>query len=152
MKVVNHVYPTFDQLMPVAKDPTPGPIAMVNLLRFRDKAEYSDGRPDDISGRDAYMRYIAEMGPIVEAAGGRFLFSGDVKGLVIGEVEELWHAVGIAEYPSRIDFHRIATSPEVQAIGVHREAGLAGQLLILTVGQVLPPLRRGASVDDPPAH
>lgn len=141
MKVANHVYPTFEQLMPLAQDPTPGPIAMVNLLKFRDKAEYRDGRPEDISGREAYMRYAAQMGPIVEAAGGRFLFSGNVEGLVVGEVEELWDAVGIVEYPSRADFHRIATSPEVQAIGVDREAGLAGQLLILTIGQVLPPMR-----------
>ena len=141
MKVVNQVYPRFDQLTPLAQDPTPGPIAMVNLLRFRAKAQYRDGRPDDISGRDAYMRYVAEMGPIVEAAGGRFLFSGDVQALVIGEVEDLWDAVGIAEYPSRAAFHRIATSPEVQVIGVHREAGLAGQLLIMTVGEVFPPTR-----------
>jgi len=138
MKVVNHLYPTFEQLMPLADDPTPGPIAMVNLLKFRDKAQYQDGPGDEVSGRDAYMRYVAEMVPIVEAAGGRFLFSGEVRGLIIGEVEEPWDAVGIAEYPSRAAFHRIATSPEVQAIGVHREAGLAGQLLILTLGQVLP--------------
>ena len=141
MNVVNHVYPKFEQLMPLAQDPTPGPIAMVNLLKFHDKAQYADGRRDNVSGREAYMRYVAEMGPIVEAAGGRFLFSGEVKGLVIGEVEELWDAVGIAEYPSRAEFHRIATSPEVQAIGVHREAGLAGQLLILTIGQVFSPVR-----------
>ncbi len=141
MKVVNQMYPRFDQLTPLAQDPTPGPIAMVNLLRFRDKAQYRDGRPDDISGRDAYMRYVAEMGPIVESAGGRFLFSGNVQALVIGEVDELWDAVGIAEYPSRAEFHRIATSPEVQAIGVHREAGLAGQLLIMTVGEAFPPAR-----------
>jgi uncharacterized protein (DUF1330 family) len=133
MKVVNSVYPTFEQLMPLAEDPTPGPIAMVNLLKFRDQAQYADGRDENISGREAYMRYVAEMRGIVEGAGGRFLFSGEVKGLVIGEVEELWDAVGIAEYPSRAAFHRIATSPEVQAIGVHREAGLAGQLLIPTV-------------------
>ena len=36
------------------------------------------------------------------------------------------------EYPSRAAFQRIATLPEVQAIGVHREAGLEGQLLIMT--------------------
>ncbi|MBI3783475.1 MAG: DUF1330 domain-containing protein [Deltaproteobacteria bacterium] len=141
MKVVNHVYPKFEQLMPLAQDSTPGAIAMVNLLKFHDKAQYGDGRSENISGRDAYMRYVAEMGPIVEAAGGRFLFSGDVKGLVIGEVEELWDAVGIAEYPSRAEFQRIATSPEVQAIGVHREAGLAGQLLIMTIGEMFPPMR-----------
>jgi len=141
MKVVNRVYPYAEKIMPLAQDQTPGPIAMVNLLKFRDKAEYPDGRSENISGREAYMRYAAEMGPIVAKAGGRFLFSGEVKDLVIGEVEELWDAVGIAEYPSRADFHRIATSPEVQAIGVHREAGLAGQLLILTIGEVLPPMR-----------
>ena len=138
MKVANQVYPTAEQLMPLAQDPTPGPIAMVNLLKFRKKAVYRDGRPDDISGREAYMRYAAAMRTIVEAAGGRFLFSGSVKALVIGEVEELWDDVGIAEYPSRAAFHRIATSPEVQAIGVHREAGLAGQLLILTIAWALP--------------
>ena len=132
MKVVNRMYPDGEQIMPLMQDRTPGPIAMVNLVKFRDKARYDDGRPDDISGREAYLRYVAEMVPLVQAAGGRFLFSGDVGQLVIGEVEELWDAVGIVEYPSRAEFHRLATSPEVQAIGVHREAGLAGQLLILT--------------------
>src|SRR5262249_8111562 len=103
------------------------------LLKFRPRAQYPDGRSDDVSGYDAYMRYIAAMRTIVEDAGGRFLFSGDVEALVIGDVEEPWDAVGIVEYPSRAVFHRLATSSEVQAIGVHREAGLAGQLLIMTV-------------------
>jgi uncharacterized protein (DUF1330 family) len=141
MNVVNHVYPSSQQLMPLAQDPTPGPIAMVNLLKFHDKAQYKDGRSENISGREAYMRYIADMGPIVEVAGGKLLFFGDVKGLVIGEVEKLWDAIAIAEYPSRAEFHRIATSPDVQAIGSHREAGLAGQLLLLTIGRVFPPMR-----------
>jgi hypothetical protein len=34
------------------------------------------------------------------------------------------------EYPSRAAFVEIATSPEVAAIGIHRKAGLKGQLLI----------------------
>jgi uncharacterized protein (DUF1330 family) len=139
MNVVNQVYPTFDQLLPLAGNPTPGPIAMVNLLKFRDRAQYGDGRAEEISGREAFLRYVTAMRPIVEAAGGRFLFSGDVEQLVIGEVEELWDAVGVVEYPSRAAFQRIATSPEVQAIGLDREAGLAGQLLILTIGQEFPP-------------
>jgi hypothetical protein len=45
--------------------------------------------------------------------------------------------VGLVEYPSRAEFFRIATSAEVQAIGVHREAGLAGQLLIPLTPQQL---------------
>lgn len=133
MNVVNHVYPTTEQLVPLLTDTTPGPIAMLNLVKFRDRAAYTDGRPDDVSGREAYLRYATEMRKIVEAAGGRFVFMGDVGSVIIGEVEDPWDAVGIVEYPSRAVFHRLATSPEVQAIGVHREAGLAGQLLILTV-------------------
>ena len=137
MNVVNRVYPSFEQLAPLADSSKPGPIAMVNLVKFREKAAYPDGRPDDVSGREAYMRYAAAMQPIVEGAGGRFLFTGDVEALVLGDADELWDAVGIVEYPSRAVFHRIATSPEVQEIGVHREAGLEGQLLILTVAGAL---------------
>ncbi len=133
MNVVNVLYPNPEQIMPLATDETPGPIAMLNLLKFRERAEYRDGRADDISGREAYMRYAAQMQRIVEAAGGRFIFGGDVAGLVVGTVEDLWDVVGLVEYPSRAEFFRIATSPEVQAIGIHREAGLAGQLLIPTV-------------------
>jgi uncharacterized protein (DUF1330 family) len=126
------MYPSYEQIAPLAQDGDGGPIAMVNLLKFRDRAVYEDGRPDDISGRAAYMRYATEMRKIVEAAGGSFAFSGDVHGVIVGEVEEAWDLVGIAVYPSRAAFYRLATSAEVQEIGVHRTAGLAGQLLILT--------------------
>lgn len=136
MNVVNQVYPNGAQLRALLEDKTPGPIVMVNLLAFRERAAYADGR-DGGSGRDAYMRYAAAMRPIVEGAGGRFLFWADVQSVVIGEVGEPWDAVGIVEYPSRAEFHRIATSPEVQAIGVHREAGLAGQLLVMTTAHDL---------------
>lgn len=132
MLVTNQLYPTVEQLQPLAVAADDGPICMLNLLRFRPRAEYADGRAEDISGRAAYLRYAAAMRAIVEAAGGRFLFMGRVAAVVIGQVEDAWDDVGIVEYPSRAAFHRIATSPEVQAIGVHREAGLAGQLLILT--------------------
>jgi len=137
MKVVDQMYPSMEQLAPLAESTAPGPIAMVNLIKFRARAAYPDGRPDNISGREAYMRYAAAMRSIVETAGGKFVFAGDVGSLIIGEVEALWDAVGIVEYPSRAAFHRIATSPEVQAISIHREAGLAGQLLILTTASRL---------------
>jgi len=132
MKVENAVYPTADGLQALGHDPSPGPIAMLNLLKFRNKALYKDGRPDDISGFEAYQRYATPMTKIVEREGGRILFVGTVKGVVIGEVGEVWDVAAIMEYPSRSAFQRIATLPEVQAISVHREAGLEGQLLIMT--------------------
>jgi uncharacterized protein (DUF1330 family) len=133
MRVENAVYPTAERIKSLSGEKAAdGPIAMVNLLKFRAKAVYKDGRPDEISGREAYMRYATEMRKIVEGAGGRFVFAGSIDALVIGEVEELWDVAAIVEYPSRAAFQQLVMSPEVQAIGVHREAGLAGQLLILT--------------------
>lgn len=132
MKVENAVYPTVEELQSLAADASPGPIAMLNLLRFRKKAFYKDGRPDDISGSLAYQRYASAMMQIVEREGGKFLFAGAVKDVVIGAVEEVWDVAAIVEYPSRAAFIRIVNLPEVHAIAIHREAGLEGQLLIMT--------------------
>ncbi len=132
MKVENAVYPTPEQMKAFTDQTVEGPFVMVNLLKFREKAVYKDGRPDNISGAEAYMRYAEKMRKIVEREGGRFLFGGEVRGLIIGEVDELWDIVGIMEYPSHKEFMRIVSLPEVHEISVHREAGLAGQLLIQT--------------------
>jgi uncharacterized protein (DUF1330 family) len=134
MKVENAVYPTAEGIRALGQDKSPTKIAMLNLLKFRDKAAYKDGRADNISGREAYMRYGNAMTKIVEREGGRILFTGKIAGLVIGEVEGLWDVAAIMEYPSRAAFQRIVTLPEVAEIGVHREAGLEGQLLIMTEG------------------
>ena len=132
MKVENALYPAADGLAALSRDASSGKIAMLNLLRFREKAVYKDGRVENISGREAYMRYALPMTKIVEREGGRVLFTGRVAGLVIGAVEGLWDVAAIMEYPSRAAFQRIVTLPEVQEISAHREAGLEGQLLIMT--------------------
>lgn len=131
MKVENHLLPRGEQLMALAQDES-GPIVMVNLLKFRKKAQYADGRDPELSGREAYNRYAVEVVKLVRALGGEILFSGDVKSLVIGQVESLWDEVALAQYPSRAAFVKMAMSPECMAIGVHREAGLEGQLNIET--------------------
>ncbi|MGA6971487.1 MAG: DUF1330 domain-containing protein [Candidatus Binatus sp.] len=132
MKVENAVYPAPAGIQALGQDSSSTKIAMLNLLKFRDKAIYKDGRPDDISGREAYQRYATPMTKIVEREGGRVLFAGKIAGLVIGEVGQLWDLAAIMEYPSRAAFQRIVTLPEVAQISVHREAGLEGQLLIMT--------------------
>jgi uncharacterized protein (DUF1330 family) len=132
MKVENAVYPTADGIQALARDTSSAKIAMLNLLKFREKAVYKDGRADDISGREAYQRYSIAMTKIVEREGGRILFAGKIAGVVIGEIEGVWDVAAIMEYPSRAAFQRIVTLPEVNEISVHREAGLEGQLLIMT--------------------
>jgi uncharacterized protein (DUF1330 family) len=130
MNVENALYPTADRIADLTADSSGQPIVMLNLLKFRERAQYADGRAADLSGRDAYMLYGAKMQQVVEREGGRMIFSGAIMSLVIGTVNEMWDVAALVEYPSSAAFARIVTSPEVAAISVHRAAGLAGQLLM----------------------
>jgi uncharacterized protein (DUF1330 family) len=130
VNVENAVYPTHSRVEALMADESDGPVVMLNLLKFRDHAVYPDGRATDLTGRQAYDRYAAPMQKVIEGGGGRVLFGGNVASLVIGEVDDLWDACVLVEYPSAAAFAAIVTSPEVAEIGVHRAAGLEGQLLI----------------------
>lgn len=130
MKVENHVYPTQERIKTLMGDSSGEPIVMLNPLRFKDKAVYADGRATTLTGREAYQLYGSAMQKVVEKHGGKFLFGGQIASLVIGEVDDMWDLCALVEYPSAAAFARIATSPEVDEIGVHRAAGLEGQLLI----------------------
>jgi uncharacterized protein (DUF1330 family) len=128
--VENAVYPTHSRVEAMMADASSGPVVMLNLLRFRTKAVYPDGRPTDLTGSQAYDLYAAAMQKVIENGGGRVLFGGDIASLVIGDVEDEWDTCILVEYPSAAAFAAIVTSPEVAEIGVHRVAGLEGQLLI----------------------
>jgi hypothetical protein len=132
MKVVNSVLPTSEQFQDFFGSTEDGPFVMVNLLKFKEKAEYEDGSEPELSGREAYGRYGVEVAKLVTLLGGKIRYSGAVTGLMIGEVEEPWDAVALAEYPSLAAFQKMALSPEMHAIEHHRKAGLAGQLNIRT--------------------
>lgn len=134
MQFTNELYPSEDWQLQATREKGPaGPIVMVNLLKFRPRAQYEDARPCDLSGRDAYMLYALAVVPLLAGVGGRLLFAADVSLLMIGQVEPLWDQVALAEYPDRAALMRMATSAEYQEIAAHRIAGLAGQLNIETV-------------------
>ena len=132
MDVKNAVMPSQAQFVEFFGAPEDGPFVMVNLLKFHDKAQYADGAEPDLSGREAYARYGAEVSKLVEGLGGKIVYSGDVTGLMLGEVEDLWDMVALAQYPSLEAFKTMALSPAMHAIEHHRVAGLAGQLNIRT--------------------
>ena len=106
------------------------PILMVNLLKFKDKAEYEDGRATNLTGREAYEIYVTETREHLANVGAELILSGEVSGLLLGEVEELWDAFGVARYPSRKAMIAMARNPAYIESEKHRAAGLAGQLNI----------------------
>ena len=132
MDVKNAIMPGPAQIAEFFGAPEGGPFVMVNLLKFKPKAEYPDGTDAHLTGREAYARYGDEVSKLVEGLGGRIRYAGAVTGILIGDVEDLWDMVALAEYPSLAAFQKMAMSPEMHASEHHRVAGLAGQLNIRT--------------------
>ena len=132
MKYSNSVYPNNEQIKGFLEPGPEGPICLVNLLKFKPRAEYEDGRESTLTGREAYDLYEAGITKILQGVGGYIGFIGEVERLALGEVEELWDAVALAVWPSRQVMFEVMQSEEMQAISGHRTAGLAGQLNIET--------------------
>ena len=109
------------------------PIYMVNLLKFKDKAEYEDGRETDLTGIEAYQKYGRAVSKLVQDYGGSVVFAGHVTHLALGQIEELWDEVAIVTYPNRGALLAMSSSDAWREASVHRSAGLAGQLNIETV-------------------
>lgn len=135
------IYPSSDQIQAlVAGEDDGSPVVMVNLLRFKPRADAPD---ENLSGEEAYRRYAEAMVPFVLSKGGRFIWSGRVNCQVIGSGGEEFHTVAIMEYPSRKVFVEIATDPFVAKIGAHRAAGLEMQWLLATTTDDESPVRSG---------
>ena len=132
MQVTNAVFPPIEQAMAFFAGPDDGAFVMVNLLKFKPKAEYEDGSDADLTGAEAYACYGKAVQACLAAVGGEQVYAGPVTGLLLGEVEELWDMVALARYPSLAAMQAMIASPDYQAIEHHRKAGLAGQLNIRT--------------------
>ena len=131
MEVANSLRPNAAQMQGFSDGAREGStIYMLNLLKYRDKAEYADGRNTALSGREAYALYTQGVRELLKEFGGSLTFKARVERLTIGEVEDLWDDVAIAVYPSRAAMLQMMQSDKMQEIGQHRSAGLAGQLNI----------------------
>jgi uncharacterized protein (DUF1330 family) len=128
-------YPNADQIGALLASTEPGPVVMVNLLKFKDRADAPDA---GISGKDAYAKYANAMVALVRENGGRLIWSGRLTGMVIGASDVPFDMVALVEYPSRQAFVQMVQDARVQAIGVHRAAGLEGQWLMSATAEDVP--------------
>ena len=128
------VEPTAAQISATAELPSDQPIVMLNLLRFRQDADYSassDLAPaEPISGADAYAIYGAAAMPHLEAAGASVVVQGGTAATVIGPPGEHWDAVVLVRYPNIGAFLTMVQNPEYIALAGHRTAALLDSRLI----------------------
>jgi uncharacterized protein (DUF1330 family) len=132
------IHPTADQLRALLAHPGGGPVQMINLLRFRERAEYGPGHEaagSVDSGAEAYQRYGEVAMRKVAERGGRLVLLSVPEQVVIGELpgwDREWDQIAIVEYPSRAAFLDMIADPEYQAATVHRDAGLERTVLLAT--------------------
>jgi hypothetical protein len=97
-----------------------GPFWAINLMRYRERAEYADGRPSTLSGREADDAYLP-LGPLA-AVGAVPLFAADVIAQPAGQ--PLFERVGIVRYPSRAKFLEMQTREDFRELHAHKDAGM----------------------------
>lgn len=105
-----------------------GPIQMLNLVRFRDRAAYPDGRA--ATGAEAYAAYGRDSAPVLARLGGRIFWRGRWEFTLIGPPGERWDACFIAEYPSVAAFVAMVKDPVYREAVKHRQAAVAESRLI----------------------
>lgn len=129
-----HISPTPESIAAFTQRGFSGPIRMLNLLRFRDTADYSalpDLAPDEpITGAEAYQIYSAHTLPLLAEVGGKAIFMGTGGPLLIGPSEARWDQVLIIEYPDVAAFAAMTQNPEYHAGAGHRTAALQDSRLL----------------------
>jgi hypothetical protein len=108
---------------PPAED---GPVWMVNLMSYRDVAQYADGRETTLSGREADDLYSPV--DVLSEIGAEPVFFADVDAQLLGDAPS-WDRVAVVKYPTRRSFFDMQARPDFQDKHVHKEAGMAETII-----------------------
>ncbi len=135
------ITPTRQQFTEFAHGSRDGEIVMINLLHFAkggsddsdDAVPDAADTPDTSSrtGAGAYRDYSDQVVKMVEARGGRVIWTGRPENVLIGDSEkDAWDLVALVSYPSRSAFIDMVTSSSYQEAHTHRERGLDRTVLL----------------------
>jgi len=111
-----------------------GNVVMLNLLRFRETADYSATpalAPEKaIGGAAAFQKYIQHTLPFLRETGGDVLFLGSGGNFLIGPPTERWDLVMLVRQQSVESFLAFATHEGYLAGIGHRTAALEDSRLL----------------------
>lgn len=101
----------------LAEDPG-GPVAMLNLLKFKE-----DG------GRERYQQYADAFTPFAHKYGAEVIYLGDCGTAVVAPDTHDWDAVLLVRYPSRRAFCDMVADPDYQQTTHLRTEALTNAVL-----------------------
>lgn len=127
----------------LASIPEGQPFALINLLRYKDWADYAPGTvTQKCTGREAYERYTELSIPFIDKVGGVPMWRGHLAANLIGPESERWDEVLIMQYPDRRAFEEMLADPGYQATLFHRTAAVRDSRLFgATEPQSIGPFR-----------
>ena len=110
-----------------------GPIHMLNLMKYREQADYGSDGEAGVSGREADDRYTPV--DVLAKIGAKVAFSAEVL-----DASEDWDRIGIVCYPTRRSFIEMQSRDDFREKHVHKDAGMDHTIVMgtLPVGE-LPP-------------
>lgn len=111
-----------------------GSIIMLNLLKFRELADYSESPElaptNKISGKEAYQLYMKHTLPFLKSAGGEVIYQGKSHSFLIGPEDEKWDVVLLVKHKSAAKFLEFASDKGYLAGIGHRTAALEDSRLL----------------------
>lgn len=116
---------TFLKQLQTFESDADGPFYMLNLMRYRDEADYGPDGERGVTGEEADNRYAPL--EILEEIGAAVCFFG-----VVEESSELWHRVAVVRYPTRAAFLEMERRPDFQERHVHKAAGMDFTIIVAT--------------------
>jgi len=127
-----------------------GPIWMVNLMKYRETAEYGDSQEVTISGEEADNLYAPI--EILSDIGAEIVFIGDVEMQLLGDATQ-WDRVAVVKYPTRRSFVEMSLRKDFQEKHVHKEAGMQKTIVMGCVPMETPTYERTdwTEVENPPS-
>ena len=126
--MTGYIDPTKETFAAFRENNRPGPLHMLNLVRFRAQADYPDGRAT--TGAEAYSAYGRESAPVFARLGGRIVWRGCFELMLIGPKDEAWDECFIAEYPSVSAFVEMIRDPVYREAVKHRQAAVQDSRLV----------------------
>ena len=109
-----------------------GPVVMLNLLKFRERANYPEGSPHaPCTGAEAYRRYqTAFVETVGDVSRAEVVWEGQVDRPFIGDASQDWDKCLLVRYPSRQHFLGMMADAAYREALVHRYAGLERTILL----------------------
>ena len=98
-----------------------GPMWALNLMKYRERAEYADGRPSELSGAEADDTYAPH--EHLAAVGSRLILLAPVVHQLVGD-DWKWDRIAIAQYRDRMAMVEMSSKNEFQKDEEHKEAGM----------------------------